>query len=74
MLMVAAELQSGCILIPKIDPMYGPNNSSEGKQAREIVGELPPDSIVLADSSFSISSVAYNIGNKQAMTFCFASR
>lgn len=60
MLMVAAEMQSGCILVPKIDPMYGPNNSSEGKQAREIVGELPADSIVLADSGFGIFSVAYH--------------
>ena len=60
MLMVAAELQSGCILIPKVDPMYGPNNSSEAKQAREIVGELPESSIVLADSGFGIFSVAYH--------------
>ena len=60
MLMVAAELQSGCILVPKIDPMYGVNNSSESKQAREIVRELPPDSIVLGDSGFGIFSVAYH--------------
>jgi hypothetical protein len=26
--MVAAELQSGCVLLPQIDPMYGPNNAS----------------------------------------------
>ncbi|QDS92763.1 Transposase DDE domain protein [Roseimaritima multifibrata] len=60
MLMVAAEMQSGCILVPKIDPMYGPNNSSEAKQAREIVGELPSNSIVLADSGFGIYGVAYH--------------
>lgn len=60
MLMVAAEMQSGCILIPKVDPMYGPNNSSEAKQAREIVRELPECSIVLADSGFGIFSVAYH--------------
>ncbi|UUO08793.1 IS4 family transposase [Blastopirellula sp. J2-11] len=60
MLMVAAEMQTGCILVPKIDPMYGPHNSSEAKQAREIVGELPSRSIVLADSGFGIFSVAYH--------------
>lgn len=60
MLMVATELQSGCILVPKVDPMYGPNNSSEAKQARGIVGELPESSIVLADSGFGIFSVAYH--------------
>jgi hypothetical protein len=31
MLMVAAELQSGCALLPQIDPMYGPDNSSEAE-------------------------------------------
>lgn len=60
MLLVAAEMQSGCILVPKIDPMYGPNNSSESKQAREIVSELPSNSIILADSGFGIFSVAYH--------------
>lgn len=59
MLMVAAELQSGYILVPKIDPMDGPNNASEAKQARQIVGELPKRSIVLADSGFGIFRVAY---------------
>lgn len=60
MLMVAAEMQSGCLLVPKIDPMYGPNNSSEARQAREIVGELPSGSIVLGDSGFGIFSVAHH--------------
>ena len=60
MLTVAAELESGCILIPKVDPMYGPNNSSEPKQAREIVAKLPTNSVVLADSGFGIFSVAYH--------------
>lgn len=59
MLMVAAEMQSGCVLIPKIAPMYGPNNSSESKLACEIVGDLPEGSIVLADTGFGIFSVAY---------------
>lgn len=60
MLMVAAEMQSGCVLVPKIDPMYGPNNSSESKQARQIVTELPARSIVLADIGFGIFSVAWH--------------
>jgi len=60
MLMVAAEMQSGCILVPKVDPMYGPNNSSEAEQARAVVGQLPANSIVLADSGFGIFSVAHH--------------
>lgn len=60
MLMVAAEMQSGCIMVPKIDAMYGPNNSSEAKQAHGIVGELPSGSIVMADSGFGIFSVAHH--------------
>lgn len=59
MLMVANEMQSGCALLPQIDAMYGENNSSEGKQAKRIVGRLPKDSIVMADSGFGIFSVAH---------------
>src|SRR6056297_907921 len=41
MLMVASELQSGYVLLPQVDPMYGPNNSSEAGQGRRIVQQLP---------------------------------
>ncbi len=60
MLMVAHELKSGCALLPQIDPMYGPNRSSEAKQCEQIVGRLPKESIVMADSGFGIFSVAYH--------------
>ena len=60
MLMVASELESGCILLPQIDPMYGPNNSSEADQGRRIVQQLPENSVTLADSGFGIFSVAYH--------------
>lgn len=59
-LLVANELQSGCALLPQIDPMYGPNSRGETAQAREIVQRLPARSIVLADSGFGIYSVAYH--------------
>ena len=59
MLMIANEMQSGCALLPQIDPMYGENNSSEARQAKEIIRQLPVDSIILADSGFGIFSVAY---------------
>lgn len=60
MLMVAHELQSGCALLPQIDPMYGPKRKSEAEQARRIVRRLPENSIVMADSGFGIFSVAYH--------------
>lgn len=60
MLMIASELQSGCVLLPQVDPMYGPNNSSEADQGRRIVQQLPGNSVVLADSGFGIFSVAYH--------------
>jgi hypothetical protein len=60
MLMVAHEMQSGCALLPQIDPMYGPKRSSEAEQARRIVRRLPKNSIVMADSGFGIFSVAYH--------------
>lgn len=60
MLMVAHEMQTGCALVPQVDPMFGPNNSSESKQAEQIIDRLPQKSIVLADSGFGIFSVAYH--------------
>ncbi|MCP4825894.1 MAG: IS4 family transposase [Shimia sp.] len=59
-LMVANELQSGCALLPQVDPMYGENNASEAVQASRIVTQLPPGSIVMADSGFGIFSVAHH--------------
>ncbi len=59
-LMVANEMQSGCALLPQIDPMYGENNASEAVQAHRIVRELPAQSIVMADSGFGIYSVAHH--------------
>ena len=60
MLMVANEMQSGCALLPQIDPMYGPKRSSEAEQARRIVRHLPENSVVMADAGFGIFSVAYH--------------
>lgn len=59
MLMVANEMQSGCALLPQVDPMYGEDNSSEAAQAKRIVCRLPEHSIVMADSAFGIFSVAH---------------
>ena len=57
-LMVANEMQTGCALLPQVDPMYGSNNASEAVQAHRIVQQLPANSIVLADAGFGIYSVA----------------
>ncbi len=59
-LMVANEMQSGCALLPQVDPMYGENNASEAVQAHRIVKQLPANSIVMADSGFGIYSVAHH--------------
>jgi hypothetical protein len=59
-LMVANEMQSGCAMLPQIDPMYGENNASEAVQAARIVKQLPANSIVMADSGFGIYSVAHH--------------
>jgi hypothetical protein len=59
-LMVANEMQSGCALLPQVDPMYGENNASEAEQARRIVTQLPSQSIVMADSGFGIYYVAHH--------------
>jgi hypothetical protein len=59
MLMVAHELESGCALIPEFGAMYGPNNTSEARQAAAIGDRILPGSLVLADAGFGIFSVAY---------------
>lgn len=59
-LMVANEMQSGCALLPQVDPMYGKNNASEAVQAHRIVRKLPANSIVMADAGFGIYSVAHH--------------
>jgi hypothetical protein len=58
--MVANEMQSGCAMLPQIDPMYGENNASEAVQAARIVKQLPANSIVMADSGFGIYCVAHH--------------
>ena len=59
MLMVAHELQSGCALIPEFGAMYGPNNTSEARQAAAIGRRILSGSLILADAGFGIFSVAY---------------
>jgi len=54
------KCKSGCALLPQIDPMYGPDRTSEAEQARRIVRRLPENSIVMADAGFGIFSVAYH--------------
>lgn len=69
-LMVANEMQSGCALLPQVDPMYGENNASEAVQAHRIVYQLPAQSIVMGDSSFGIYSVAHH-SNEAGHDFLF---
>lgn len=59
MLLLAHELQSGCALIPELGAMYGPDNTSEARQAAAIGRRIPRGSLVLADAGFGIFSVAY---------------
>jgi hypothetical protein len=59
MLMVAHELVSGCALIPELGAMYGPQNTSEARQATAIGARIPRGSLILADAGFGIFSVAH---------------
>jgi len=70
LVMVANEMQSGCAMLPQVDPMYGENNASEAVQAQRIVKQLPARSVVLADSGFGIYSVAHH-ASKAGHDFLF---
>jgi hypothetical protein len=59
-LMIANEMQSGCAMLPQIDPKYGDNRVGEATQASRIVQQLPENSIVMGDSGFGIYSVAHH--------------
>lgn len=58
-LLIACEMQTGCVLVPQINPMYGPKNCGETEQATAAIEALPQGSIVMADSGFGIFSVAH---------------
>ena len=64
MILVVHELQSGCALIPEIGAMYGPDNTSEAKQAIAIAKRLPPRSLVMADSGHGIFSVSFAMSSQ----------
>ncbi len=64
MLMVAAELSTGCVLVPEVDAMYGENNSSEAAQVERVIDRLPADALVLADSGFGIFRVAHHCSQR----------
>lgn len=70
MLMVASEMATGCVLVPEVDPMYGPNNVSEADQAERIIDRLPIDSLVMADSGFGIFRTAHHC-DQQKKEFVF---
>ena len=61
LLLVAHEVQSSCALPPEIGPMYGENNTSEGKLAQRMAKRLPRGSLVMADAGFGIFGVAYPV-------------
>jgi hypothetical protein len=61
LLLVAHDVQSSCALPPEIGAMYGENNTSEAKLARQMAQRLPRGSIVMADSGFGIFSVAHAV-------------
>lgn len=70
LLMVAHELQSGCALLPEFGAMYGPDNTSEARQAAAIGRRIPPGSLILADAGFGIFSVAHAmVGAGQEILF-----
>lgn len=61
LMLVAHELLSSCALPPEIGAMYGENNTSEGKLAKQMAKRLPPGSVVMADSGYGNFSVGYAV-------------
>ncbi len=60
MLLVAHELQTGCALVPQIDPMYGPDKLQRSHAGCSSARPVACGSIVMGDSGFGIFQVAYS--------------
>lgn len=60
LLAVAHELASGAALLPAVGAMYGEQAVSETALVAELIAQMPPDGIVLADSGFGIFAVAWD--------------
>ena len=60
LLVVAHELSSGAALIPSVGAMYGEHAVSETALARDLLVQMPPDGIVMADAGFGIFAVAWD--------------
>jgi hypothetical protein len=61
LLTVAHELASGAALVPQIGAMFGAKAVSETALIHELLSQMPPDSIVIADGGFGIFAVAHAI-------------
>ena len=59
LLVVAHALASGAALVPEIGVMYGPQAVSETSLIDQVLAQLPPDSVVMADAGLGIFTVAY---------------
>ena len=59
LLVLAHELASGAALKPQVGAMYGPQAVSETALVRGCFEQMPPESIVLADSGYGIFAVAF---------------
>lgn len=57
---LAHELSSGAALPAEIGAMYGKNAVAESRLAQDLIKQLPPHSIVMADAGFGIFSMAFH--------------
>jgi hypothetical protein len=60
-LVVAHEVESGAALPPEIGAMYGDQAVSETSLIDDHLQRIPDDSVILADSAYGITRVAYAI-------------
>ena len=65
LLVVAHELSSGVALRPALGAMYGEQAVSETALIREVLVQLPPDAIAMADAGFGIFAVAWDADQAQ---------
>ena len=65
---VAHELASGAALVPEIGAMYGAYAVSETSLIDQVLAQLPPDSVAMADAGFGIFTVAYAAESGRSLT------
>ncbi len=65
LLVMGFELESGAAILPQVGAIYGDNAVSETAMVSQLIQQLSPDDIVMADSGYGNFEVAWQVHVRQ---------